>query len=141
MSARLASLVLQLKKQICRCRSLAAMVLIAFGTAAFAQADPPSRVGRVSEIQGSVYLAPDDTNASWQPIGINYPVTTGDSVWVDQDARAEIDFGAGQIRVSDEANVHFSQLDDRQFSAYLAAGRAIHPRSPRIRADSGTGRR
>ncbi len=125
MSARLASLVLQLKKQICRCRSLAAMVLIAFGTAAFAQADPPSRVGRVSEIQGSVYLAPDDTNASWQPIGINYPVTTGDSVWVDQDARAEIDFGAGQIRLSDEANVHFSQLDDRQFSAYLAAGRAI----------------
>jgi hypothetical protein len=79
----------------------------------------------VSEIGGSVFLAPDASDTSWQPIGINYPVTIGDNVWVSQDGRAEIDFGAGQIRLSDEANVHFSQLDDRQFSAYLASGRAI----------------
>jgi hypothetical protein len=104
---------------------LVALALLAAGATAFAQTDPPSRVGRVSEIGGSVFLASDDTEGSWQPIGINYPVTVGDSVWVAQDGRAEIDFGAGQIRLSDEANVHFSQLDDRQFSAYLASGSAI----------------
>lgn len=104
---------------------LAMLALFAMGAAAFAQADPPSRVGRVSEIGGSVFLAPDDSGGNWQPIGVNYPVTMGDNVWVSQDGRTEIDFGAGQMRLSEEANVHFSQLDDRQFSAYLASGRAI----------------
>jgi len=99
--------------------------LLAAGTAAVAQEDPPARVGRVSDIAGQVFLAPDEAETSWQPIGINYPVTTGDSLWVGQDGRAEVDFGAGQFRLSDEANVHFSRVDDRQFSAYLASGRAI----------------
>lgn len=125
MSARVVSFVVNLHRHLNACRFLATLLLVALGTSAFAQSDPPSRVGRVSEIQGSVFLAPEDTDTSWQPIGINYPVTTGDSVWVGQDGRAEIDFGAGQIRLSNEANVHFSQLDDRQFSAYLAGGRAI----------------
>ena len=87
--------------------------------------DPPSRVGRLSDVGGSVFLAPDDTDSGWQPVGVNYPVTLGDNLWVSSDGRAEIDFGAGQIRLANEANVHFSQLDDRQFSAFLAGGRAI----------------
>lgn len=125
MSARIGPLTFHLRLRLRLQQCLTMLALLAVGTAAFAQVDPPSRVGRVSDIAGSVFLAPDDTDASWQPIGINYPVTIGDSVWVSQDGRAEIDFGAGQIRLSDEANVHFSQLDDRQFSAYLASGRAI----------------
>lgn len=104
---------------------LAMLALLSVGAAAFAQEDPPSRIGRVSDTAGGVFLAPDAADANWQPVGINYPVTMGDSVWVSQGGRAEIDFGAGQIRLSDEANVHFSQLDDRQFSAYLASGIAI----------------
>lgn len=104
---------------------LGVVALLAIGSAAVAQSDPPSRVGRLSELAGSVFLAPDEADTNWQPIGINYPVTVGDSIWVGQDGRAEIDFGAGQVRLSDESNVHFSQLDDRQFSAYLASGQAI----------------
>jgi hypothetical protein len=79
----------------------------------------------LSETSGQVFLAPDDSNASWQPVGINYPVTIGDNVWVGDDGRAEIDFGAGHVRLARETNVHFAQLDDRQFSAYLASGQAI----------------
>ena len=86
--------------------------------------DPPVRVGRVSDAGGQVFLAPDDSDPGWQPVGVNYPVTIGDNVWVSQDGRAEIDFGAGQFRLANEANVHFSQLDDRQFSAFLANGLA-----------------
>ena len=125
MSARTGPLTFHLRLKLRLRQVLTMWALLAVGAAAFAQSDPPSRVGRVSEIAGSVFLASDDTDSSWQPIGINYPVTIGDSVWVSQDGRAEIDFGAGQVRLSDEANVHFSQLDDRQFSAYLASGRAI----------------
>ncbi len=106
-------------------QSLTLLVLLAIVPAAAAQSDPPSRVGRVSDAAGSVFLAPDETDNSWEPIGINYPVTSGDSLWVGKDGRAEVDFGTGQIRLSDEANVHFSQLDDRQFAAYLASGQAI----------------
>ena len=101
--------------------SMLGLLMSAF--AAVAQ-DPPSRVGRLSDLGGSVFLAPDDSETGWQPVGVNYPVTIGDNIWVSQDGRAEIDFGAGQIRLANEANVHFTQLDDRQFSAFLANGRA-----------------
>jgi hypothetical protein len=108
-------------------RLMLAVAMIA-STASFAQsdeADPPSRVGRVSETYGEVYIAPDEPDADWQPVGVNYPVTVGDNIWSGHDSRAEIDFGSGHVRLSRETNIHFSQLDDRQFSAYLASGRAI----------------
>ena len=125
MSARTGPLARHLRPGLRFGQALMVLALLVTGAAAFAQSDPPSRVGRVSELAGSVFLATDDTDTSWQQIGINYPVTVGDRVWVSQDGRAEIDFGAGQIRLSDEASVHFSRLDDRQFAAYLASGRAI----------------
>src|SRR5689334_17392226 len=114
-------------------RSLARLLLLTLvmgltSVNAFAQSDepdPPSRVGRISETYGEVYIAPDDPDADWQAIGINYPVTIGDNIWSGHDSRAEIDFGSGHVRLSRETNIHFSQLDDRQFSAYLASGRAI----------------
>jgi hypothetical protein len=107
-------------------RALCAMLVAFAASTALAQSeDPPSRVGRLSEMQGPVFIAPDDPNADWQPLALNYPVTVGDNVWSGQDGRAEIDFGAGHVRLARETNIHFSQLDDRQFSAYLASGRAI----------------
>ena len=111
-------------------RSALVSTLLAFAfataTGAIAQSeDPPSRVGRLSVVQGPVFVAPDDPNAEWQPLTLNYPITVDDNVWSGHDARAEIDFGAGHLRLSSETNIHFSQLDDRQFSAYLASGRAI----------------
>ena len=100
------------------------LLFIAGLAVAQAQSDPPSRVGRLSDAGGSVFLAPDNSETGWQQIGINYPVTMGDNLWVSAESRAEIDFGAGQLRLANEANIHFSQLDDRQFSAFLANGRA-----------------
>lgn len=106
---------------------VAALAVASVALPALAQQpdDPPGRVGRLSDFAGEVFIAPDDSNADWQPIGLNYPITIGDNIWSGQDSRAEIDFGAGHVRLSRETNAHFSQLDDRQFSAYLASGRAI----------------
>ena len=100
------------------------LLFIAGLAVAQAQLDPPSRVGRLADVGGSVFLAPDNSETGWQQVGINYPVTMGDNLWVSAESRAEIDFGAGQLRLANEANIHFSQLDDRQFSAFLANGRA-----------------
>jgi hypothetical protein len=104
---------------------IVALVLCASAAAQTQSEDPPSRVGRLSESNGDVFIAPDDPNTDWQPVSLNYPVTIGDNIWSGQDGRAEIDFGAGHVRLSRDTNIHFSQLDDRQFSAYLASGRAI----------------
>src|SRR6185369_7468677 len=50
-------------------------------------------------------------------------VTSGDNLWAGKDARAEIDFGAGQFRLAGDTNLHISRLDDRQFALFVAQGR------------------
>jgi hypothetical protein len=88
-------------------------------------ADLPSRVGRVSETAGELFLATQDRANEWAPIGLNYPITTGDNLWVSADGRAEIDFGAGQFRMAGDTNLQLSALDDRQLVLFVASGRAI----------------
>ncbi len=90
---------------------------------ALAQEDLPGRVGRVADVGGELFLAPQDQPDAWAPIGLNYPVTSGDNLWVGNDGRAEIDFGGRQFRVAGDTNLHVSRLDDRQFALFVAQGR------------------
>ncbi|MCC7046104.1 MAG: FecR domain-containing protein [Alphaproteobacteria bacterium] len=86
--------------------------------------DLPGRVGRVADLGGELFLAPQDKPDAWNAVGINWPVTSGDNLWVGNDGRAEIDFGGGQLRLAGDSNVHVSRLDDRSFALFLAQGRA-----------------
>ncbi len=116
--------------------ALAGLALAAlFGMArpAFADDDLPGRVGRVADVAGELFLAPQDQPEQWTPIGVNYPVTTGDNLWVGNDGRAEVDFGAGQFRLAGDTNLHVSRLDDRQFALFVAQGRVQRAR-PRARS-------
>jgi hypothetical protein len=88
-------------------------------------ADLPSRVGRISETAGELFLATQDRANEWAPIGLNYPVTTGDNLWVSADGRAEIDFGAGQFRMAGGTNLQLSALDDNRLALFVASGRVI----------------
>ncbi len=88
-----------------------------------AEEDLPGRVGRVAEVAGELFLSPSDAPDQWTPIGINYPVTGGDNLWVGDDGRAEVDFGSGQFRLAGNTNLHLSRLDDRQFALFVAQGR------------------
>ncbi len=95
-----------------------------FGLAtARADDDLPGRVGRVAELAGEVFLAPQDAPEQWSSIGLNYPVAAGDNLWVGDGGRAEIDFGAGQFRLGGNTNLHLSRLDDGQFALFVAQGR------------------
>ncbi|MEO8752223.1 MAG: DUF6600 domain-containing protein, partial [Casimicrobiaceae bacterium] len=100
----------------------AAAALLAPGTA-LAEDDLPGRVGRIAEIGGELFLAPQDKPEEWIAIGLNYPVTTGDNLWVGTEGRAEVDFGDGQFRLAGDTNLHVSRLDDRQFALFVAQGR------------------
>ena len=102
---------------------LVALAALAAALPARADDDLPGRVGRVAELAGELFISPADAPDQWSPIGLNYPVTGGDNLWAGNDARAEIDFGAGQFRLAGNTNVHLSRLDDRQFALFIAQGR------------------
>ena len=87
--------------------------------------DLPGRVGRVANVQGTLYHAPEESTGDWAEIGLNYPIAQGDNLWADHDGRAEIDYGGGQFRLAGDANLHVSRLDDRQLALFIATGRVI----------------
>jgi Family of unknown function (DUF6600) len=84
-----------------------------------------ARVGRVSIFQGQLFVAPQDKPSEWAAVSLNYPVATGDNLWMSGDGHAEIDYGSGQLRLGGDSNVHVSRLDDRQFALFIAQGRVI----------------
>ncbi len=102
-----------------------ALVVALVAPAAFAEDDLPVRVGRIAEVSGRLFLSPQDRASDWAEVGRNWPVTTGDNLWVAPDGEAEVDYGAGQLRLGGETNVHVSRLDDRQLALFLAQGRLI----------------
>jgi len=104
-----------------------AFIALAVLVPAPAQADDelPPRVGRVAELGGELFLAPQDAPDQWVAIGLNYPVAAGDNLWVGNEGRAEIDFGVGQFRLAGDTSLHVSRLDDSNFALYLAQGRVI----------------
>ena len=106
---------------------LAALCVIAgFAPSARAQDDLPGRVGRIADVGGQLYLSPDDQPSEWQPVGINYPVTSGDNLWVGAgDGRAEVDYGGGQFRLAGDTNLHVSRLDENKIALFIAQGRVI----------------
>src|SRR2546428_12271271 len=62
------------------------------------EVDPPSRVGRLSFLGGSVSFRPGDAD-DWAAATVNYPLHGGDHLWTDADARAEITLGSTAPRL------------------------------------------
>src|SRR5262249_9445182 len=55
--------------------------------------DPPSRVARLSLVDGDVSLAPAGEK-DWAKAQLNRPLVTGDKLWTQGNARAELELGA-----------------------------------------------
>src|SRR5256886_14293796 len=92
--------------------------------------DPPSRVGRLSFLSGSVSLRPGSVD-DWGTATVNYPLTTGDHLWTDADARAEITIGSSAIRLTSQSAFGVLALDDPTTQGRLAQGApAVRLRPP-----------
>jgi hypothetical protein len=65
---------------------------LAFGDAG----NPPARVARLNYLSGSVSFQPAAVD-DWSPAALNYPMTTGDHLWVDNQSRAEMHIGSTAI--------------------------------------------
>jgi uncharacterized protein DUF6600 len=85
------------------------------------QDDPPTRAARLSYTGGSVSFAPAGTD-EWVNAVINRPMTTGDKLWTDQGARAELRVDAYAIRLGEQTGFSFLNLDDRTVQIRLTEG-------------------
>jgi hypothetical protein len=83
--------------------------------------DPPSRAARLSFVQGEVSFNPAGTD-DWVSAVINRPMTTGDKLWADQGARAELHVGSAAIRLGDQTGFSFLNLDDHMMQLSLTEG-------------------
>ncbi|MBI3707698.1 MAG: hypothetical protein HY246_08475 [Proteobacteria bacterium] len=92
-------------------RRLAAATLILLGGGAAALADPPGHAGRLSYTEGTVSFHAADQE-QWSPATLNFPVTSGNSLWTEPNARTEIQVGAAEIRMDQTTAVDMLRLDD-----------------------------
>lgn len=100
---------------------LAGFLLLA-ATPVVAQNDaPPGRVGRLSFLSGSVSLQVSG-DSQWSDATINYPLYTGDRIYVDQGGRAEIEFGDITLRLSDASDVTITNVTDDLIQIGLSSG-------------------
>lgn len=83
--------------------------------------DPPTRVARLSQAEGSVSFQPAGTE-DWVTAVVNRPLTTGDKLWADHDSRAELHLGSASIRLGANTGFSFLNLDDRTAQLQLTEG-------------------
>ena len=83
--------------------------------------DPPNRVARVSVIQGNVSLEPNGVDAFSQA-EINYPLTGGDRIYVDNSSLGEFQTAGLAVRLGNGADVTLSSLTDNIAQFGLAQG-------------------
>src|SRR5262249_1546997 len=83
--------------------------------------DPPSRVARLSHTDGSVSFNPAGTD-DWVAAVINRPMTTGDKLWADNGARAELHIGSASLRIGSTTGFSFLNLADTVSQIHVTAG-------------------
>src|ERR1700732_821949 len=103
---------------------LALLACAGRGVAHADDADPPGRVARLSDAEGSVSLQPAGVQ-DWTAATLNRPITTGDKLWSDRNSRAELDIGVAVIRVGSNTGFSFLNLDDRTAQMQITAGTLI----------------
>lgn len=83
--------------------------------------DPPSRVARLNWLSGDVAFQPATVDA-WSAATLNYPLTTGDHLFVNQGARAELHIGGSALRLNSDSNFGFLNLNDNIVQMSLNQG-------------------
>src|SRR5579859_6207838 len=83
--------------------------------------DVPGRAARLSFVQGTVSFQPASVE-DWVPATLNRPITTGDRLWTEPGARAELHLGSAAFRLNGHTNFSFINLDDRTAQVQLSLG-------------------
>jgi hypothetical protein len=117
-------------------RGIAGLILFFLAGLAYAQnsepyeVDPPSRAARLSYISGDVSLQPTGEQ-DWAPALLNRPLTSGDKLWTEPGARAEISVGPAAVRLDSDTGFSFLNLNDDTIQMRMTAG-VINVSVPRL---------
>jgi len=94
--------------------------LLAQGPAAGA-GNPPARMARIGFVSGVVSFQPSGDTA-WSVATLNYPMATGDRVYADRGARAELQVGSLVVRAADQTDLTVTDLTDQFLQLGLTQG-------------------
>src|SRR5258708_27790091 len=86
--------------------------------------DPPTRVGRLAEISGTVSFHTADAT-QWQQATLNYPVTSGNSFWTEPRSHAAIDVGATRIYLDSSTELALRNLANQSVRSSLGQSSAV----------------
>src|SRR5580693_2759031 len=111
-------------------KTLLAFTLALFALPAFAQQEPPARVGRVSIVEGALaFYGPGDNE--WSAAKVNFPVAEDGWFATDPNSRTEFRVGADSIFLANNTEAGFTRLRDKDLQLALQQGRvALHRRQP-----------
>lgn len=84
-------------------------------------ASPPSRVARLSSIEGQVSFLPAGEE-EWGQARRNFSLTTGDSLWSDSRSQATLQVPRGTICIGENSNVEILNLNDEIIQLQLQSG-------------------
>ncbi len=89
--------------------------------AATQNTDPPGRVARLNYTAGTVTTEPAGAS-DWSYAQINRPLTSGDQLWNDQNARSELHIGSTAVRLGESTSLDVLNLDDNNAQLKIAQG-------------------
>ncbi|MGA9341323.1 MAG: FecR family protein, partial [Rhodanobacteraceae bacterium] len=89
----------------------AALTLVCASGIGIASADPPDRVARLGYMEGNVSFQPAG-ESEWVEAQLNRPLTTGDQIYTDRNARAELEIGDATVRLDSDSTFNLLELDD-----------------------------
>jgi FecR protein len=95
---------------------------LAWSSLAQAQSEPPGRVGRLAFTNGTVSFH-DDQQSEWTPAVVNTPLSTGDSLWTEPNARSEVSLAGTRIRMAGATQLDMLAVDDTQTRLQIDQGR------------------
>jgi hypothetical protein len=107
------------------------LALLALSAAcAFAQAQTPTRAGRISLAQGQVSIG-GELGDEAEPAVLNWPVTARNQITTGRDSRTEIKVGSTAVRLDANSALDVVELDDDTLRLHLHYGSAtIRLRNP-----------
>ena len=112
-----------------------AIGVVAFTSAASALNDPPSQAGRLAYTEGTVSFH-DDEQAGWSRAIVNTPLTSGDSIWTEPNARSEISVAGTRVRMDGSTQLNLLEINDQQTRLQVGQGRvdiktfSLNPNTP-----------
>ncbi|HET6306942.1 MAG TPA: DUF6600 domain-containing protein, partial [Rhodopila sp.] len=87
------------------------------------QPDPPSRVGRLAFITGTVSFH-NAGDTSWSAASLNYPVSSGNAFWTEPNATAQLEIADSRIALGGATEFDVTTLDPTGLQAVVAQGEA-----------------